>query len=67
MALDPLYYLVHDDLIYGSKLQFDEKPEQVMNQEVKDRTATGRWSVYTRSGSEVIVDFQKGRGRDRPD
>jgi hypothetical protein len=66
-ALEPLYHLVRDDLMAGSYLQIDETPVQVMDPEVKGRTATGWLWVYARPGGGVIFDFQKGRGRDGPD
>jgi transposase len=66
-ALEPLYHLVRDDLMAGSYLQVDETPVQVMDPEVKGRTATGWLWVYARPGGGVIFDFQKGRGRDGPD
>jgi len=66
-ALEPLYRLVRDDLMAGSYLQIDETPVQVMDPEVKGRTATGWLWVYARPGGGVIFDFQKGRGRDGPD
>ena len=65
-ALEPLYHLVRDDLMAGSYLQIDETPVQVMDPEVKGRTATGWLWVYARPGGGVIFDFQKGRGRDGP-
>jgi len=67
LAVEPLYDALKEEILATCYIGADETPIQVMDNNVKRKTAKGYFWLYQNyPGKMVFFDYQPGRGREGP-